>query len=182
VLTPAAAPYAEMEIDDLVVTDLEGRILAGERPPTTEIHLHLACLRRHPDIAAVVHSHAIHASMFAVTHRAIPCLVEEVELYVGGDVPVAPYRRTGSAALGDVVAARLADRAAVLLANHGLVTVGSTPAEALAITRLVERTAQIVAGASRLGEPVPLPTQTRSELAALYRAARASAAGNAHET
>jgi len=175
VLTPTALSYGEMEIEDLVVTDLEGRILAGRREPTTEIALHLACLRRHRDIAAVVHSHALHASMFAVARQPIPCLIEELELYVGGDVQVAPYHRTGSEALGRVAADRLGDCAAVLLANHGLVTVGSSPAEALALTMLVERTARIVAGARRLSDPVPIPDEDRAAFAAHYRDARARA-------
>jgi L-fuculose-phosphate aldolase len=172
VLTPTAMGYSAMKTHDLVVTDLEGRVLEGEREPTSEIHLHLACLRRHPEIAAVVHSHALHASMFAVIQQPIPCLVEELELYLGGDVEVAPYRSTGSKALGEVAAARLSDRAAVLLANHGLVTVGATPTEALQLTKLVERTARIVAGARQLGEPVPLPAEARSALASRYRATR----------
>jgi L-fuculose-phosphate aldolase len=182
VLTPTALDYAEMTTEDLVVCDLEGRVVSGTRAPTTEAGLHLACLRRHRDIAAVVHSHALHASQFAVTHQPIPCLVEEFELYVGGDVPIAPYRQTGSEALGEVVAPLLADRSAALLANHGLVSVGATPGEALGIAKLVERTAQIVAGARRLGEPVPLPDASRSGLAARYQAARAERAKRLHRS
>ncbi len=172
VLTPTALPYDSMGPDDLVVTDLEGRRLAGEREPTTEWRLHLACLRHHRDIAAVVHTHALHATMFAVNREPIPCVVEEVELYVGGDVPVADYSETGSEALGRAAAELLADRAAVLLANHGLVCVGATPGEALGITRLVERTARIVWGARTMGEPRELPADARAHLSARYRADR----------
>lgn len=176
VLTPTAMGYAEMNADDLVVTDLDGRILAGTRPPTTEASLHLGCLRRHADIAAVVHTHAIHATMFAINHTEIPCVVEEFEFQVGGDVTVAPYHRTGSDALGEAAAERLGDRAAVLLANHGLVTVGDSPAQALQITRLVERTARIVWGARAMGKPRALPDPIRAEFAAIYRTHRAQAA------
>jgi len=172
VLTPTARGYAEMTLEDLVVSDLEGTVRAGHRDPTTEIELHLACLRRHRDIAAVVHSHALYASMFAVAQEPIPCVVEELELYVGGDVLVAPYHRTGSAALAEAAADRLGDRAAVLLANHGLVTVAATPSEALALTKLVERTARIVAGARGLGRLVPIPAEDRAVFAAHYRQTR----------
>jgi L-fuculose-phosphate aldolase len=172
VLTPTAMRYAEMTLDDLVVTDLDGRVLAGSRPPTTELALHLACLRRHPDITAVAHTHPIHASMFAVCQQPIPCAIEELELYVGGDVPVAAYHRTGSEALGLAVAEQLHDRAAALLANHGLVVVASTPAEAIELTKLVERAAQIMAGAARLGSPNALPEADRAAFRAAYRALR----------
>lgn len=178
VLSPTALPYADMSAEDLVVTDLEGRVLRGERVPTTEIDLHLACLRRHADIRSVVHTHAVHASMFAVAGQSIPCVLEEFEFYVGGDVLVAPYHRTGSAALGEAAAERLGDRAAVLLANHGLVVVGSSAAEALQLTKLVERAARIVWGARALGEPVPLPAAIRDEFAASYLDRRRKASGS----
>ncbi len=168
VLTPTALRYATMTLDDLVVTDLDGHILSGSRQPTTEIALHLACLRRHPDIAAVVHTHPVHASMFAVCQRPIPCAIEELELYVGGDIPVTAYHRTGTEALGVAVAELLHDRAAALVANHGLVVVAGTPAEAIELTKLVERAAQIMAGATRVGTPTALPESIRSEFRAAY--------------
>ena len=65
--------------------------------------------------------------MFAITHQPIPCVIEEVEAFVGGDVPVANYKFTGSQDLADEVSKWVGDRAAVLMANHGLLTVGKSP-------------------------------------------------------
>ena len=178
VLTPTAMPYSEMRPADLVVTDLEGRLLEGHRAPTTEIDLHLACLRRHADIRAVVHTHAVHASMFAVAGQPIPCVLEEFEYYVGGDVLVSPYHRTGTSGLGESVSSLLGDRAAVLIANHGLVVVGASTGEALQLTKLVERAAQIVWGAKLLGKAVPLPASIREEFAAGYLKRRRLAASS----
>jgi len=175
VVTPTATAYATMAADDLVVVDPEGRVVAGRRQPTTELALHLACLRRHPEIAAVAHTHPIHASAFAVCQRAIPCAVEEALLYLGGDVPVSAYHRTGTSALGDAVARLLDDRAAALLANHGLVVVAASPAEAIELTKLVERVACVMAGAERLGAPVPLPESVQTEFRAGYLARRRGA-------
>lgn len=160
-LTPTAMDYGEMTTRDLVVTDETGRVAPGQKAPTTEIGLHLACLNRHRDIAAVVHTHPIHASMFAVNHQPIPCVLEEFEFAIGGDVRVAPYFPTGSQELGHAVAELLGDRAAALMSNHGLVVVGSSPSEALHLTKLVERAAQIVWGAIALGDPKPLPEENR---------------------
>lgn len=182
VLTPTSLAYDRMQLDDLVVTDLEGRVLAGHREPTSEWRLHLCCLRRHADIAAVVHTHAIHASMFAANHEPIPSVVEEVDLYVGGEVRVTAYHETGSQELGEAVANLLADRSAALLANHGLVTVAQTPREALQITRLVERTAKIIQGARAMGKPKELPESARQRFAALYRERRAKMASNARSS
>lgn len=168
VLTPSSLAYEQMEVGDLVVTDLEGRVLEGERAPTTEKALHLACLRRYPELGGVIHSHALHASMFAVTRQPIPCVVEEFQVYVGGEVPVADYRLTGSDELGEEVARHVENRAAVLMANHGLLTVGRDVGEAFRVACLVERTARLVWGARQLGPLVPLPEETLQRFEPIY--------------
>jgi L-fuculose-phosphate aldolase len=168
VLTPSSTEYDTMSVADLVVVDLDGNVVEGTKSPTTEQALHLACLRAYDDIHAVIHCHAKFCTMFAVTHQPIPCVIEEVEVYVGGDVPVAEYRFTGSQELADEVARWVADRAAVLMANHGLLTVGRSPRDALKIAQLVEITAEIVWGARALGPLVPLPDDTRQKMAPIY--------------
>lgn len=169
VLTPSSLEYDVMKLDDLVVTDAEGNVLEGDRPPTSEKALHLACLQKHADIGAVLHCHALYASMFALNHQPIPCMIEEFDVYVGGEVPVAGYRLTGSDELAEEASRWLGDRGAVLMANHGLLCVGKDPADALKVARLVERTARIVWGAKLMGEPVPLPDSTLEKFAPIYK-------------
>jgi L-fuculose-phosphate aldolase len=168
VLTPSSLEYDTMTVDDLVVTDLDGNVLEGERGPTTEKALHLACLKKYDDIHAVIHCHAKYCTMFAITHQAIPCVIEEVDVYIGGDVPVADYKMTGSQDLADEISGWVGERAAVLMANHGLLTVGKSPRDALKIANLVELTAEMVWGARALGELVPLPESTRKKMAPIY--------------
>ena len=169
VMTPSSLDYDVMTLDDLVVTDADGNVLEGSRPPTSEKALHLACLRAHEDIGAVMHCHALFASMFAINHQPIPCVAEEFDVYVGGAVPVAEYQLTGSDELAEEASRWLADRGAVLMANHGLLCVGKSPADALKVARLVERTAQLVWGAKLMGEPVPLPDSTLKRFAPIYK-------------
>lgn len=169
VLTPSSVDYQTMTLDDLVVTDIDGTVLAGDKTPTTEKALHLACLKKHADIGAVMHCHAMFASMFAIVRQPIPCVIEEFDIYVGGDVPVADYRLTGSDELAEEVSNWVADKGAVLMANHGLLCVGKDPADALKVARLVERTAKIIWGARMLGEPVALPESTLEQFAPLYK-------------
>ncbi len=147
-----------MTLDDLVVVDLDGTVVEGTRSPTTEKDLHLSALRRYPELGAVIHTHAVYATMFALAHEPIPAVIEEVVVYVGGDVPCCDYKGTGTVELGDEVADHLADRGAALLANHGLVTCGPSPEKALHNAALVERTAKIVWGARAMGATIhPLP-------------------------
>ncbi|MEZ5169441.1 MAG: class II aldolase/adducin family protein [Acidimicrobiia bacterium] len=172
VLTASSLDYEEMTLDDLVVCDPGGEVLSGEREPTTEKALHLACLRNHDDIGAVIHSHAMFATMFAVTRQPIPCVIEEFDIYVGGEVPVAEYQLTGSDELGEEVARWVGDRGAVLMANHGLLTVGKDPQAAMKVASLVERTARIVWGARQLGDLVPLPAETMDRFDGIYKLMR----------
>lgn len=171
-MTPSSIPYDVMTVDDLVVVDMEGDVVVGEHSPTTEKALHLACYRRYPELGGVIHSHAVHATMFAVTRQPIPACIEEVSVYLGGDVEVCDYHVTGSDELGDAVAEMLAERAAVLLASHGMVTVGTTATKALHAAALVERTARIVWGARLMGDIVPLPDKVEADFASVYRMMR----------
>jgi L-fuculose-phosphate aldolase len=170
VITPAAIDYAEMELGDLVVLSPEGQTLAAKdgRSPSSERMLHLACYRAYDDVGAVIHSHPLHATMFAVAHQGIPAFVDEFAMYVGGDVRCTGYAPSGSAAVGERAIEALRDRGAALIANHGLVAVGADPAAALHVTALVERSARITWGARSLGSLHPLPDDVNERFAGYY--------------
>lgn len=171
-VTPSSLSYEEMALGDLVVVSPDGDVVSGAREPSSELALHLACLSAFDDIAAVVHCHPVHASMFAVARQPVPACVDEVSMYVGGDVRCAGYAPSGSATLGEQAVEALRDRGAALLANHGLVTVGPAPVDALHIAALVERTAQIAWGARVLGGALPAPGAAGDELGERYREIR----------
>jgi L-fuculose-phosphate aldolase len=172
VLTPSSLDYTEMTLDDLVVCDLDGNVLEGTRGPTSEKALHLAALRQHDNIGATMHCHAKYATMFALTRTPIPAVIEEFDVFVGGDVDVADYKTTGTEELADEVASRVTEKAAVLMANHGLFAVGRNPKDVLHIASLVERTAEIVWGARALGTVVPLPEEVGKTFSGYYRYGR----------
>ncbi len=168
-LTPSSVRYDTMTLEDLVVCDLEGNVVRGERAPTTEKDLHLGTLSRYPELGSVIHTHAVYATMFALAHEPIPAVIEEVVVYLGGDVPCGDYKGTGTAELGEEVANHLAKRGAALLANHGLVSCGPSPERALHNAALAERTAQIVWGARAMGATIhPLPGKVNTDMAAVY--------------
>ena len=172
VLTPSSLDYLDMTLDDLVVCAPDGSVVDGHRSPTSEKQLHLAVLNAYPEIGATMHCHAKHVQMFAITHQPIPAVVEEFDVYVGGEVECSDYRETGSQELADEVARRVADRAAVIMANHGLFACGKTPKDALHVASLVERTAEVVWGARALGPIVGVPDEIGAKYASYYRYGR----------
>ena len=171
VITPAGLDYRDMQPEDLVVVGPDGAVVSCRdgRSPSSETMLHLACYSAFPDVGAVIHSHPVHATMFAVTHRGIPACLDEFSLYVGGDVRCSAYAPSGRAEVGAAAVEALRGRGAALIANHGMVAVGPGPAQALHITSLVERAARIVWGAQALGPLVPLPAAADAAFAAAYR-------------
>jgi L-fuculose-phosphate aldolase len=170
VITPSSVDYADMELNDLVVIDAAGETLAAKdgRSPSSEKLLHLACYRAFDDVGAVIHSHPVHATMFAITHQDIPACIDEFAIFVGGDVRCTAYAPSGSAEVGEQAVKALEGRGAAVIANHGLVAVGPHPKAALHITALVERSARITWGARALGSLHPLPDQVNDGFAAIY--------------
>ena len=170
VITPSSVDYAEMELDDLVLIDLEGAVQHARdgRHPSSEMHLHLACYQAFDDIGSVIHSHPVWATMFAIAHQPIPACIDEFAVYCGGEIRCADYAASGTPDVGANAVKALQDRGAALIANHGLVAVGPRPDKALHITALVERSAQIVWGARALGGPAPIPEEVNRNFAGVY--------------
>lgn len=171
-VTPSAVPYDDLTPDDLVVLDGAGTVVAGRRTPTSEWALHLALYRRFPEIGAVLHSHPPYASAFAAARRPIPAVIDELVLYVGGDVPCAAYAPSGSAELGELAADVLGDVGSALLANHGMVTVAADALSALHQAGVVEHAAQVALGSERIGGPAAVPAEAVAAFAERYRRAR----------
>ncbi len=171
-LTPSSLEYEAMTPDDLVVVDLDGEVLEGERSPTSEMALHLECYRSYPEVSGVVHCHAKYASMYAVARRPIPAGIDEFVIYIGGDVRCAQYHPSGSDGLATAVAAELGDRSAALMANHGMVCVGKSVDDALKSALVVEHNAQIMWGAEALGGVEPLPQDAVDNFTGVYQFVR----------
>lgn len=171
VVTPAGVDYRAMTEADLVVLGLDGGVLEGVGP-SSERALHLAVYRAFPEVRGVVHAHPVHATMFACARRPIPAAVDEFAIYVGGDVPCAAYAPSGTDDLAAEAVRHLGERAAVLLASHGLVAVGTSPLDALHVANVVERGAEAVWGAAALGGAVALPSDAQRTLAEHYRRGR----------
>ncbi|MFE6661989.1 class II aldolase/adducin family protein [Streptomyces sp. NPDC057697] len=134
-VTPSGVPYDRLGPEDAVGVDPEGNRVLGELAPTSELPLHLA-VYRNTDAAAVVHTHAVHAT-------AVSTLVDEVPpihyaaAMLGGPVRVAPYARYGTVELAENMLTALRDRTGCLLQNHGTVTHGAT------LDQAYDRTAQL---------------------------------------
>ncbi|MBY0335233.1 MAG: class II aldolase/adducin family protein [Acetobacteraceae bacterium] len=141
-ITPAALPYACTTPEDLVECDGEGQVIAGTRRPSSEWRLHAAVYAARPEAKAIVHTHSPMATALSCARRPIPPFHYMVALAGGADIPCSGYATFGTAELAEAAVAALIGRRACLLANHGVLALGSTLAGADTLAREVENLAR----------------------------------------
>lgn len=167
-ITPSGVSKGRMTPEMLLVTDLEGHVLSGDRYPSSEIALHLEVYRRRSDVGAVVHAHPPVSTTFAVCRQGLtaPYLAE---LVVGlGEVPVTDgFAMLSTDQVPQSIVPFLPDHNAVLLCNHGAVTWGTDLWSAFDRMETVEHTAKILLHVRQLGGGVPLTEEEVAQLKGL---------------
>lgn len=166
-VTPAGMCKGFVGADDLVVCDLTGKQLAGKRRASTEIKIHLAAYALRDDVCAVVHAHPPYATAFAVA-GLVPSekLMPEAYLAVG-KVALAPYGTPSTEELAERLQPSLHDHDAVLLANHGAVTLGRDVIAAYHRMEALEQLCHITLLARQLGSATMLTTEEMAKLEAI---------------
>jgi len=149
--TPTSVSKGFMTPDMMVVTDLAGRKISGERNASSELKMHLAVYELRPDVQAVVHSHPPLATGFAVAGIALDKAVLAEVICTLGSIPIADYATPSTAELPAAVARYIKAHDGLLLANHGALTVGSDLYNAYYKMETVEHFAQISLVARTLG-------------------------------
>ena len=172
-ITPTGAALAGLQAEEVAVVDLAGAQRDGPLAPTSEIELHLSVYADREDARAVVHTHAPAATALSCVLDELPCVHYEM-LLLGGPVRVAPYVTFGTPELAAACVEGLRERTAVLLANHGTVTLGHDLGAAVNATELLEWASDLYARASALGTPRALDEADRL---AVVEAATARAYG-----
>jgi L-fuculose-phosphate aldolase len=158
-ITPTGAALAQLEAGDVTVVDLSGTVVDGRLAPTSELDLHLGVYERY-GAGAVVHTHAPVATALSCVLDEVPCVHYEM-LRLGGPVPVAPYETFGTPELAASVLDSLEGKSAVLMANHGALTIGPDPQAAADLTRLLEWACSVYWHAAAIGEPRALDEDAR---------------------
>lgn len=163
-ITPSNRAYDEMTPEELCLLDCDLNVRSGDLRPSIEAALHAAVYLKRPEIRAIVHTHQVYASVFALTNRPIPALFDEVAFKLGEVVEVIPYALSGSPELAANVAAMMDNHAhAYLIQNHGALLLGSTLSEAWLNAELLEKVCRVYAYALSTGDAVhPIPEAFRN--------------------
>ncbi len=171
-ITPLGRPYDTLADDDIAVVDYDVEPVEGELAPSSETLLHVAIYRARPDVKAVIHTHSVYSSVFAVAGMDIPPIIDEMMVLIGGAIRVAEYGFPGSEALAESVCKAIGERNAALIRHHGAVGVGRSLREALDVCALTERVAQVYHQATLLGKVNTLPDEIVEAELAVYRMLR----------
>lgn len=168
-ITPSGIPYHRMRPEMIVRVGDDGSPEAsGSLKPSSETPFHGALMRARPDIGAVVHTHAPHATAVAMQRRAIPACHYMVAVFGGNEVPLVDYRLFGGDALAGLVTKAMRERHGCLMANHGAVVVGKTLDQALWRMEELEALARMFLLSSIGGAPVILGDDEMAEVHAAF--------------
>ena len=151
ITTPKSVSKGFMTADMLVVVDYDGRKLAGERDPSSELPMHLEVYRNRPDAGAVVHAHPPLATGFAVAGIPLTRAVLAEVITTLGSIPIAEYGTPSTAELPEAVRKYIKAHDGMLLANHGAVTCGPNVMAAYYKMETIEHFAKISLVARLLG-------------------------------
>jgi L-fuculose-phosphate aldolase len=149
-IKPSGARIKFLKPEELVLADLKGNKIRGGLNVSLETPIHAAIYRARKDVQAVVHTHAPTATAFGIAKTEILPLQVEMFMLLPNGVPVVPFELPGSKALAEAVQKKMADYDAVILENHGIVTVGSTIEAACSLNEMVEEAAKIQLSAMTL--------------------------------
>ncbi len=157
-VTPAGVSYDQLTASQMVVVNHElEKLDSSDELPSSESLLHIAVYDERPDVSAIIHTHSVYASVQAVKAEAIPPVIDEMTVYIGGQIEVSEYGFPGTQELAHNCVKALGDRRAAIIRNHGMFAVADDLSEALRVAELVERVAKIYVHAKMSGTVVQVP-------------------------
>ena len=150
-VSPSGMDYELLQAGDVTLMDLDGRWF-GRRRPSSEWRFHRDIFKSRRDVGAIVHTHSPRATALACTGRGIPAFHYMVAVAGGRDIRCAPYCAFGTQELSDAALTALTERRACLLANHGVIAIGTDLPAAIGLAGEVENLALQYCAALSLGE------------------------------
>jgi len=154
-ISPSGIDYLEMRPEDIVLLNIDGEIAEGSRRPSSELNFHTMLYQKRKDINAIIHTHSVYATTIACLNWEIPA-VHYLVGFSGNKVPVAPYATFGTKELAENISKTIGNYNAVLLANHGLITIGVDLSSTFYIAEEIELVAQIYYQSRCIGKPAIL--------------------------
>ena len=171
VIKPSGVTYDELTPESMVVCDLDGVLIDGERSPSSDTAAHAYVYRHMNEVGGVVHTHSTYATAWAARREPIPGVLTMTADEFGGEIPIGPFALIGDDSIGRGIVDTLKESRspAVLMANHGPFTIGKDAKAAVKAAVMVEEVARTVHISRQLGEPVAMEKSDIDSLYARYQ-------------
>lgn len=166
-ITPTGLSKGFLNPSDLSVVDYNGKLIKGNKKPSSEFLMHLKIYKKRVDVNSVCHSHPPYSTAFAVAGKALNQYILPEAIIVLGKIPLIKYRIPGSDSFSEALLPYLENHDAFLLANHGVVTVGNSVLDAYHKMETVEHFAQVLFLSLQLGNVNSLSKKEIKELVKL---------------
>lgn len=157
VIKPSGVPFDQLRPQDMVVLDMDGKIIEGTCKPSSDTYSHLYIYQHREDVNGIVHTHSRYATAFAAVGRSIPCVLTAMADEFGGAIPCGGFALIGDEAIGRIVVESIGKSPAVLLKNHGVFTIGKNAVSAVKAAVMTEDVAATVWMALQIGNPEEIP-------------------------
>jgi L-ribulose-5-phosphate 4-epimerase len=167
VIKPSGYTFEELTPAHMVVVDHDGRVVEGNLKPSTDTDTHLYVYQRRPDVFGIVHTHSTYASSFAALGQPIPACLTSCGM-LGGEIPIGGYAPIGGADIGQEIVDKIGRALAIVMQNHGVFTIGSSPQQATKMAVEVEEIAKITHLAMLRGQPIMLTESQLNYMVDLY--------------
>ena len=166
-VTPSGVHKGLLSPDQIVVTDLSGKLVRGKSAPSSELKMHLKVYEERGDVNAVVHAHPPISLAYSVAGKSlsIPALTEVVLAL--GEIPIAPYATPTTSEVPEAIGSLIKNYDAMILDRHGSLTVGRTLQDAYNLLEKIEHAAEVMLYATLLGGVRPLPEKETERLTEL---------------
>jgi len=171
VIKPSGVSYDDLSPEAMVVCDLDGNLVEGDRSPSSDTAAHAYVYRNMPEVNGVVHTHSTYATAWAARAEPVPCVLTMMADEFGGDIPIGPFALIGDDSIGRGIVETLRESRspAVLMRNHGPFTIGKDARAAVKAAVMVEEVARTVHISRQLGEPTRIPQADVDSLYARYQ-------------
>jgi L-fuculose-phosphate aldolase len=162
--TPTGMNKGDISTDQLIKVNMKGELIEGFLKPSSELKLHIQIYKLRSDVKSVVHAHPPISTGFAVAGIALDQMAIPEVIATLGTVPLAPYATPSTEELAHSIDEYIDKCNAILLSNHGVVTVGTDVYSAYYTMERVEHSAYIIWVAKSLGGEKPLSEENLDKL------------------
>lgn len=164
IITPSRKNKGLLKPEEMIVTDLDGNVIEGSGKASSEFLMHRAIYQNRPEVNAIIHTHPVYATAFALAGKNIPDnhLIEAKVIL--GPTALAEYGTPGTPEMAEVIAPHIRKVNSILLKNHGAITYGTDLIDAYNRMDVLEEVAKTIIMSRILGEPEIISRENLAKL------------------